>query len=195
MRKPIAFFYFKHNDDAKRSMAAMLRALIVQLLYQDDALLEYMHRKCHSMSKFELMSLPVLQELAKECIMSQHKAWVVLDGLDDSASERITDSMESWRIIDWFQNSIMPASYSQGSRIGLLLVGQRDGRLDKQLSAHPGINLDTISAHIRDIEDYSTSRGAEIRERFSLDPSGLAKITKRLTDASKGNIRPISTSI
>jgi len=175
-------------------MTAMLRALIAQLLYQDDSLLEYLHQKCSSMSKSELLTLPILQELAKECFMSQDKAWVVLDGLDECVAKQGPDNMESWRIIDWFQNSVMPVSYSQGSHIRLLLAGQRDGHLDQQLSAHPGINLDTISAHIRDIQDYSKSKATEIRERFSLDPSDKAEIIKKVTETSKGNFGPISTS-
>jgi hypothetical protein len=149
LRKPMVLFYFKHRDDAKRSMSAMLRALMVQLLYHDDTLLEYLHQKCSPMSKSELTTLPVLQELAKECLTSQDKVWVVLDGLDECGAQQNTDNKESWRIIEWFQNSVMPVSYSQGSRIRLLLAGQRDGYLDQQLSAHPGINLDTTNAHIR----------------------------------------------
>ncbi|KAH0537126.1 hypothetical protein FGG08_006059 [Glutinoglossum americanum] len=186
LKKSIVFFYFKHRDDAKRSMGAMLRALMVQLLYQDDGLLEYLHQKCSSMSKSELTTLSVLQELTRECFMSQDKAWVVLDGLDECGDKQGADNKESWRVIEWFQNSVLPVSYSQGSRIRLLLAGQRDGYLDQQLSVHPGINLDATDAHVCDIQDYSKSRAAEIRERFSLDSSDEAKIIGKITGSSKG---------
>lgn len=165
----------------------MLRALMVQLIYQDDTLLEYLHQKCSSMSKSELSTLPILQELAKECFMSQGNIWVVLDGLDECGAGQDAENKESRRIIKWFQNSVMPVSSSLGSHIRLLLAGQRDGYLDQQLSSHPGINLDTIKAHIHDIQDYSRSRAAEIRGRFFLDSSDEAEIIKKVTEASKGN--------
>ena len=167
----------------------MLRALIVQLLYQDDSLLEYLHQKCSSMSKSELTTLPVLQELTGECLMNQDKGWVVLDGLDECGSTQDADNKESWRIIEWFQNSVLPVSCPRKNGIRLLLAGQRDGYLDQQLFAHPSINLDATNAHIRDIQDYSKSRAAEIRERFSLNSSEEAEIIGKVTRTSKGNFR------
>jgi hypothetical protein len=173
----------------------MLRALIVQLLYQDDRLLEYLHQKCSSMSKSELTTLPILQELTSECLMSQHQVWIVLDGLDECGSRQDADDKEeSWRIIEWFQNSGFPVSCPKDSRIRLLLAGQRDGYLDQQLFAHPSINLDAVDAHIRDIQDYSKSRAAEIRERFSLDSSEEAEIIGKVTGTSKGNFGSIPQS-
>ena len=65
-------------------MVAMLRAIIVQLLYQDDTVLEFLHQKCASMSNTELMRLPFLQDLTKGCLTMQRRVWIILDGLDEA---------------------------------------------------------------------------------------------------------------
>src|SRR6266568_978066 len=54
-KTPLLFFYFKHHEETKKSMNGMLRALLVQLLYQDDTLIEYFYQKCCSTSTSQLM--------------------------------------------------------------------------------------------------------------------------------------------
>lgn len=80
---PLLFFYFKQHEEKKRSINGMLRAILVQLLYQDDTLVEYFYMKCCSASTSELTTLSVLKELAQESLKSQHRCLIVLDGLDE----------------------------------------------------------------------------------------------------------------
>ncbi|RYP51599.1 hypothetical protein DL768_003106 [Monosporascus sp. mg162] len=185
-KTPLLFFYFKHHEETKNSMGGMLRALLVQLLYQDDTLIEYFYQKCCSTITSELRTLSVLKELAQESLKSQHHCLIVLDGLDECVSGQNTRHEGLKGIIDWFQNSVIPDSRSEGGCIQLLLAGQRDGVLDQHLSALPGIKLDTIDAHLRDIWDYAVSRVSEIRERFPLSHDMQAQITSKVTAASKG---------
>ena len=185
-KTPLLFFYFKHHEETKKSMDGMLRALLVQLLYQDDTLIEYFYQKCCSTSTSELMTLSTLKELAQESLKSQHRCLIVLDGLDECGDGQNTRHEESKGIIEWFGNSVIPTSHSEGGCIRLFLAGQRDGVLDQHLSTYPGIKLDTTNAHLRDIQDYAVSRTSEIRERFSLNHDNQAEIIKRVTAASKG---------
>ena len=183
---PLLFFYFKQHEETKKSMDGMLRAILVQLLYQDDTLIEYFYQKCCSTSMPELTPLPALKELAQEILKSQHHCLIVLDGLDECGGKQNTRHEESKDIIEWFKNSVIPTSHSEGGCIRLFLAGQRDGVLDQHLSVYPDIKLDTIDAHHRDIKDYAVSRTSEIRERFSLSHDNQDEIKKRVTAASKG---------
>ena len=164
----------------------MLRAILTQLLYQDDTLIEYFYQRCCSTSTSELITLSMLKELAQESLKSQYYCTVVLDGLDECGYGQNTRHEESKGIIEWFKNSVIPTSYSEGSYIRLLITGNRDGVIDQYLSIYPGINLDTTNAHLRDIQDYIVFRASKIRERFSLSYNTQAEIIKRVTVASKG---------
>jgi hypothetical protein len=183
---PLLFFYFKQHEENKRSMNGMLRAILVQLLYQDDTLIEYFYQKCCSTSAPELVTLSVLQELAQESLKSQHRCLIVLDGLDECGNGQGVRHKSSKEIIEWFKNIVIPTSLSEGSYIRLLLAGQRDGILDHHLSVYPDIKLDTIDAHLRDINDYAVSRTSDIRERFSLSHDEQHEMKKRVIAASKG---------
>ncbi|RYP69278.1 hypothetical protein DL770_008288 [Monosporascus sp. CRB-9-2] len=140
----------------------------------------------HGMPGAELRTLSVLKELAQESLKSQHRCLIVLDGLDECVDGQNTSHEGLKGIIEWFQNSVIPNSRSEGGCIQLLLAGQRDGVLDQHLSASPGIKLDTIDAHLRDIWDYAVSRASEVRERFSLSHDMQAQIISKVTAASKG---------
>lgn len=183
---PLLFFYFKHHEETKRSMDGMLRAILVQLLYQDDTLVEYFYRKCCSTSTSELVTN--LEELAVKSLKSQRRCLIVLDGLDECGGDQDIEHKESGVIIKWFKNAIIPTSHSEGRCIQLFLAGQRDGVLNQHLSAYPSINLDTTNAHIRDIRGYVESRTSEIGERFSLSHDSQTEIMEKVIAASKGSI-------
>ena len=185
----IAFFYFKHHDDTRRSVAAMLRALMVQLLDQDDAVFEFLQQECSPLNDSELDELSTLQKLVSKCLLRQREAWIVLDGLDECGNDGDMDTEPGkllLGIIKWFHASLMPEAWSEGSRIRLLIAGQRDGYFDSHLSAYPDIRLDTSIDHIHDIRAYSVARAAGIARRFSLDESDEDRMIERVTEASKG---------
>jgi hypothetical protein len=183
---PVAFFYFKHREASKTSMAAMLRAIIVQLLYQDDTVLEFLHQKCASMSNTELLRLPFLQDLTKGCLSMQRRVWIILDGLDE-AEDQHGGNHEASTVIKWFQKSIMLGSLFRENQVRLLVAGQRDGHIDRLLSLCSEIRLEQMNSHADDIENYSRLRAASIRDRFSLEPAEEKNIIKMVTDTSKGN--------
>lgn len=185
-KSPLLFFYFKHRDEVKRSIAGMLRAFLVQLLYQDDTLIDRIYQSCCSTGTSELRSPSVLKSLTQECLKTQRQCLIVLDGLDECGDGQNARQEEANDIIQWFQNSLMPNCNSEGCCIRLLLVGQRDGVIDQCLSTYPSIKLDTIGAHARDIHEYAVSRSSEIRKRFSLSYDIQSEIVNKVTKASKG---------
>lgn len=83
---------------------------------------------------------------------------------------------------------MIPTCLCEGSYIRLLLAGQRDGILDRHLSVCPDIKLDTIGAHLQDIEEYAGSRTSDLRERFSLSYENQDQIKTRLVATSKGEL-------
>lgn len=185
-KRPVLFFYFKHHEETKKSMDGMLRAILVQLLHQDNVLVEHFYQKCFSNSTSGTMTLSALKELALESLKSQKYCLIILDGLDECGDGLNARHEESKGIIEWFKESVIPKSHSEGGHIRLLLAGQRDGVLDQHLRAYPVIKLDAADAHLHDIRDYAVSRASEIRRRFSLSYENQTEIINRVTATSKG---------
>ncbi|KAH7165444.1 hypothetical protein EDB81DRAFT_253192 [Dactylonectria macrodidyma] len=181
---PVAFFYFKHNlrEGTRRTKGEMFRAILAQLLTQDDALLEYMHHQCADKSKAEISLGPFLEDCMKHCLMNQKRVWIILDGLDECDEEYDTNKLESEQVIRWFQEVALPLS----CQTRLLISGQRDGHIEAMLSKAPEISLDTSQRHFCDIEGYTRSRASLIRERFSLNPDEELDVVTKVSSVSKG---------
>lgn len=184
---PVLFFYFRHGDETKTSMTGLLRALLVQLLYQDDSLTEHFHQKCSFISPPELCSLPKLQDLMLETLKSQRSCFIVLDGLDECGQDKPRSKEISEAIIDWFEHVIQKCR-AEGGHLRLLLSGQRDGILDQRLSEVPAIGLDTTNSHKQDIRRFAEEKALEIRQRFSVSMESQASIVSKVTDASDGEL-------
>lgn len=180
----VVFFYFKHKvpEDTHGTSGEMFRALLAQLLTQDDALLEYMHQQCAEKSKSEVQLDSFLKDCTKHCLMNQKRVWIILDGLDECDEEYETNKVESQRVIKWLQEEVL----CEGGTIRLLISGQRDGRTETILSTYPEIGLDPNVFHASDIERYTKSRASLIRKRFSLDSKKEADIIEKVASASKG---------
>ena len=159
----------------------MLRAIISQLLDQDNLLLDHLHREWTSLGDpVDLSDGSVLKEVAKDCLDSQHKVWVMLDGLDECDGDSHT-------VLEWCLAQVQsPLVTSSGARIRLLVAGQRNGVIDQLLSACPEVRLDRIDSHLRDIEEYTKARAIQLRDRFLLDSREEAEVVERVKDGSKG---------
>ncbi|KAH8880581.1 hypothetical protein GQ53DRAFT_669656, partial [Thozetella sp. PMI_491] len=183
---PVLFFYFRYGNDTKTSMAGLLRALLVQLLYQDDSLTEWFHQKFASISQSDLCSLARLQDLFIEAAKSQKSFFVILDGLDECEQDDPKSKGVSKAIIDWLDEQVIPACRAEGGYLRLLLSGQRDGILDRRLSEVPAIGLDTTYSHKEDIRRFAKERALEIGRRFSLSIEKQTSIVNKVADAADG---------
>jgi len=181
-RSPVLFFYFRHGDETKTSMASMLRALLVQLLYQDDSLSEYLHQRCSSNSPSELRSVAKLQEVFLDALRSQRSCFILLDGLDECGC----DGQTSIDIVGWLLNRAIPACHKEGGKLHLWISGQRDGVLDQQLLSVPSLNLDTALEHKKDIRSFAGSAVPKIIERFSQTRETATSVVERVATASDG---------
>ncbi|KAK6526015.1 hypothetical protein TWF281_011056 [Arthrobotrys megalospora] len=177
----VLFFYFKDASEVGRSRNGMFRALLQQLLDQDDTLLEYLYQKCVGLTNSEAVYEPFLEELVKYCFASRGKIRIVLDALDECEQ---ADELGTHPVITWFQEvlSTTPLSF----HIRFLVSGQRDGCIDSLLSNYPGIDLDKAQSHSDDIRNYASLRASSIKARFKLDSNDEADIIRNVTECSDG---------
>ncbi|KAI1125678.1 hypothetical protein F5Y10DRAFT_294447 [Nemania abortiva] len=179
------FFYFKHSNDAKRSMANMLRALLVQLMHQDSTLVPIFYEKCSVVSNAEARQLHSLKTWAVELLKSQNICTIILDGLDECHRHH-TGKSEARKILEWLLLSVIPDCERQGTIIRLLILGQRDGDVDDALSSYPSIRLDREISHSNDVSTFIQKQASEIGKRFALDPKEESDIAQKITEKARG---------
>ncbi|KAI8650419.1 hypothetical protein NCS57_01375600 [Fusarium keratoplasticum] len=183
LKGPILYFYFKSRQEDKRSMGGMLRALLKQLIHQEDSAVDYMRERWSSASESDLTSLPVLQESVQDCLATQQGGTIVLDGLDECQDERGT-CQEPRMIIDWIQNNLISEARLQGYPIRVLVSSQHVNFLEKELTEHPSIRLDQDAGHLHNIQAYAKSKASRIQERFFLTDSKRDSIVEKVSASS-----------
>ncbi|EPS38655.1 hypothetical protein H072_7601 [Dactylellina haptotyla CBS 200.50] len=124
----LIFFYFKHGPigSSGSTKGEMLRAIISQLLHQDDSLLHFIHERTASLGDSTITDDKLLGDLAKDCLKSQNRVWLILDGLDECDELHHDGNMESCDIIKLFEQEFIPAMSAQNSNLRVLVSGQRD---------------------------------------------------------------------
>jgi len=191
---PIAFFYFKHADETKTSMAGLLRAILVQLICEDDCLIEHFYQKCCSANTAELRSVPRLKELILEAIEPLDRLFLVLDGLDEAQYDTLTSRDVGVEAITWIQNSVFPLC-SNTKNIRILFSGQRTGNLEKCLDFVPHIRLDDEGSHTEDIRLFTRSKVSAIQEKFDLDAKDSETLVKKVSQTARGELSTIGNRV
>jgi hypothetical protein len=175
----VLFFYCKHKQPEKNTFAGILRGLLAQLLYLDNALSSYLYEICSSKDQAGLST--ILEQLAEIAFDSQGTSFVILDGLDECKP------VEAEKALSWFKSRQRDGMQAGLGHIRLLCVGQRTDVLQDMLSSAVEISLENAS-HQGDIERYVKERACDIREVFEISSQTEAEIVTRVTNAAKSRI-------
>jgi len=178
-----------HPD--KRTLTGLLLALLSQLIHQDDVLLEQTYQRCLAVNQQKIRSSDIICDIASVALKSQRLCFVILDGLDECIADLSANQAEEQeRIIEWFDGLTTDPdsenSHICESSIRLFISGQRNGVLEERLNSHPSIQLETTTAHTKDIESYAKRRSADIRKKFRISTAIEEDLVNRVTSGAKG---------
>ena len=171
------YFYCKHNQPGKTLFLDVLRALIVQCLHRDNALLQCLYDLCATTS--QVKSSTKVEELATVAFQSHAISFVILDGLDECKTEEVE------MIIKWL--TTRQCNTNNSSSIRLLCVGQRTEVLERMLSSAGRVTLENID-HKNDVHSYITKRVREIGGEFDLSLQVEVDLIARVTKSAQGII-------
>jgi len=137
------------------------------------------------------LSLHKLRDLASTALKAQRRCFVVIDGLDECASDTIdSQSNEAERVLQWFEQLISfneeAIPDTDGLCIRLLVSGQRDGNLEETLDSYPSIQLEKTEGHSDDIKTYAKDEAVKISTQFSAGVEVERDIIHKVTTRAKG---------
>ncbi|KAK6507854.1 hypothetical protein TWF481_006276 [Arthrobotrys musiformis] len=180
----VLFFYFSDEggNEASNAKADMFRALLMQLMDQDDTILEYLDQKFAGLADSDIRRESFLEESLGYCINKQSEISILIDALDES-KKGSGGGLNS--IVTWIQEVITVAAV-QGIHVRFLVSGQRDGLVDQSLSLYLSIHLDGTDQHKDDIRNYVSLKASGIRTRFKLNASEETNIVCKVVEAAQG---------
>ncbi|KAK4158351.1 hypothetical protein C8A00DRAFT_28632 [Chaetomidium leptoderma] len=124
----VAYFYFAYGDSQRNNFLGMARAILSQLLAQNEALLDcYNSVMAVSCAHGHLSSQQESEKLLETALKSR-KTYIVLDGLDECPRDQRKD------ICTWFRSVVDKLERNKQDEIRCLFVSQEDGFAKKDLS-------------------------------------------------------------
>jgi hypothetical protein len=176
----LIFFYCKHEDKSRNSLAAVLKALLAQLLRVNPEVLSFVYEECSKSSELTLESLETLKKLVEYALEGTQPIWIILDGLDEC------DKKEKKRILTWI--AAIVKSEDPPGRLQVLIVSQDEGDIRKSLTKRAFISLHDAPQHQEAIRTYATRKSIKLRQKFELSRSTERDIISIVTTRSKGEL-------
>lgn len=189
----IVYFFFKNSQTDKRTITALFRSIICQLVFQDEVLVDIIYQKCLATGQQRIDSEPLLRDLAATALGSQRLCYMVVDGLDECVGDSMSGNKKAQEdVVDWFKSTMSDDDAERPEApdrsIRLLISAQRNGTLEDRLSGYPQIQLEVVDAHLRDLETYAESTSFRIQRKFSrtVDEECRKKVVRRVCSGAKG---------
>jgi hypothetical protein len=195
-RFSVLYFFFKHHHPNKRDFTALLLSLLAQAILQDEVLLDLIYQRLIQTVQQKVRSLSLLRELVELALKAQIVCFVIVDGLDECVGiGTMTPEDAQDEVINWLEALIVTSSSSNTVEHGsqqddrctrLLISGQRNGVLEERLKSWPAIQVNSSSAHMDDIGEYSEVKTQQIQQKFSIDETIRLDIVRRVNARALG---------
>jgi hypothetical protein len=177
----VIFFYCRYLDRDRNTFLGAARGLLSQLLFQDDALLSYIHEKASTSGQTTLSVESVVRELLETSVKTCDKLYVVIDGLDECERD------ERKQIIAFFEDIWTSLPQDEADSLRCLFLSQDDNIARRDFTNMSSLKI--TEAHTRtDIQTYSMARSMDIQAKFSLSLDHQRYIQRMVTDKAEGDI-------
>jgi hypothetical protein len=154
-----AYFYCQHSDTNRNSFVAVARALLAQILHQNDDLLPYIYETCMESGHVTLRSPRLCNELLQTVLHSVGTTYIILDGIDECSPP------ERKAIISFF------TSYAKDNtglgQLRTLIISRDEKDIEKLLHNYKSMPI-TLYDTESDVAIFAADRSQKIRERFGL---------------------------
>ncbi|RSL61127.1 hypothetical protein CEP54_006377 [Fusarium duplospermum] len=173
----IGYFYF--SPGLQEPHNSLLRALLEQLMDQNEVLLsELVNKHLHAYAD-GARETEVLQKLVKRAIETRRTTFLVLDGLDEYHHKEVGQTVE------WLLATAKDLPNESSFRI---IISSRRGStgLHQRFDSYPSISLEE-SAHTKDVRRYCGQCCRELQYKFGLMPEKREEIAERAAELSNGN--------
>lgn len=175
----VAFFYCAENDPTRDNFAAVARAILSQLLVQDDNLLLVLDEKMSAGGEAILSSSRLAKDLLQLALKSR-KTFIVIDGIDECPRDHRRE------ICTFFRNVVDSLPKTTMDEIRCLFVSQDDGIARKDLSMLPTIKI-TADCNRQEIAAFAKIWQIRIEEKFGTFSEQELDIAAVVTARSQGN--------
>ncbi|KAH0563181.1 hypothetical protein GP486_002248 [Trichoglossum hirsutum] len=174
----VVFFYCKHEDKDRNSFVALARAMIGQIVLQNDSLVPYVYEKAATCGEKPLKTLKRSQDILEIALKSLDRVCIIIDGLDECPpSEKET-------IASWFQTLIRSMSEDDYADMKCIFLCQSDKETSKLFKGLPSVLMGSADL-AGDIETFCKIEGEKIKNKFALLDPEKDEIIQKVSHEAK----------
>lgn len=178
----VGFFYFANGDPERAKFVSMARAILSQLLAQDDSILLHIEDKMSTSGGQAILSSSALAQDLLQTTLKSRTTYIILDGIDECKRDHRKE------ICSWFRSVVDSLPRTKHDEIRCLFISQDDGIARKDLSMLPTISV-SPDDNRADIATFARQWQDRIEERFgSLRDHGI-DVSKVVTAKSQGELQ------
>ncbi|KAI1647683.1 uncharacterized protein F4817DRAFT_336508 [Daldinia loculata] len=176
---PMAFFYCKHRDPDKNTFISVAKALLSQLLNQQDHLMPFYYDEGIRSGESSLHSMKLCKKLLRAILQAIPVAFLVIDGIDEC------DSNERKSILTFLSDIINLCDNNKPGKIRLFISSRDESDIRRALLMGTRIKLDRRDT-IQDLNVYIEHRASELQRKFGLSAEAQRYIQQNVLDKSDG---------
>jgi hypothetical protein len=179
----VCFFYCRSTDDDNHAFVRIARAMLSQLMVNNNQLTQLLYdhvtKSSEAMLSSESVAQNLLQTAFKSCDKNQ-KIYIIVDGLDECIRD------ERKLITTWFKKQVQNIPSKDLGIMRCLFVSQDDGYARKDLSDCASIKL-TPEDTRQDIDSFCNTWQTQIAEKFKPFNLQAHEIATIVASRSQGN--------
>lgn len=175
----VGFFYCKYSDNRKSSFSGVLRAILVQLVQQNDELLSFVYDACCSSDEVTIDSTSLLKRLVETSVRSCANMCIIIDGIDEC------EEVEEKRMILWFLAIFESMTKDNAGTLRLLFISQKDKVTESLLTRASVIPLGS-KHHKKDIQTYARHWSIQIQRKFGIPETSANQIGTHVATKARG---------
>ncbi|KAL6413086.1 uncharacterized protein AUP68_02584 [Ilyonectria robusta] len=183
---PIAFFYCKNGDQEKKTLISLMKAVLSQLVTQQDHLIPYYHDEGVRSGEVSLQSTKLCKSLLRHMLLNIPKAFLVIDGLDEC------DDTERRLILDFLSEVINLCDSKTPGKVRVLILSRDEPDIRRALAIATVIRIGRQDT-LQDIESYIQYHASQVQQKFKLPDVDREYIEQNVLDKSDGNSPFISS--
>jgi len=157
----------------------MGRAILAQILQQNEDMLPYFYQKCEKSSEAVLTSQRGTQELLDLAIRNCESIYIVLDGIDECPRQELKV------IANWFREMVEHLPPKNSDQVRCLFVSQDDGLARKDFKGITSLKI-TPQDNINDIRTFCSVQATELQQKFDISDTVRDKIVEDIAKCAGG---------
>ena len=177
----VAFFYCKHKNTSGNTFITVARAILAQLLRQNEDLLPFLYERQASSMEVVLESPRILAEILEVVCRSMEKAFIVVDGLDECEED------ERKKILSWLKPTVESTHKENPGCLRALFTSRDEGDIKRLLSK---VTMKRVEGqdNYRDIQSYADAWSLRIQRKFGLSDLGKVEISLKVSRKAQGTV-------